>query len=641
MMWSEKSKWIWIDEEPKWDTYGEFYSEFEADSGNAGIRISADSNYMIYVNGRFVYSGQYPDYPHYKVYDEIDISKYLVEGKNKLAITVWYYGKENHVYSKGNAALRFEIFDDDKVLDFSSAETLSRKSIAFKNEYQKEITFELGFSFLYDLTKEDNWQNGEHSGFSKSRVVEQELPLYIRPVKLLVIDGKTESKLIKKGENYYLYDLGREEVGFLSLKVKSPVKQKLDICYGEHIVDGGVRSQIGDRDFSVEVVVGEGENDYTNYFRRLGLRYLEIYTENDIEIEYAGVIQCEYPLTDRDVKLENPLHQKIYDVCKRTLRLCIHEHHEDTPWREQSLYAMDSRNQMLCGYYAFEETEMQRASHLLLSKSQWDCGLLALTAPGVYERTIVSFSLAWITAIKEYLQHTGDAEFVKEILPVMKKLMMFFTERMENGLVRTDHEHKYWNFYEWTYRMDNERSDLSGDFDAPLNASFAIALRDYMYVCENIGNDAEKKWAEEIYESLKDAFHPAFYCEDNKAYKTYIDDKEPHFAQLTQAFALLGGVVPQEVEDDVRKNVINPDFVEASLSYCAYKYDALLMDRKNYQDIVISDIERQWGYMLDCGATSFWETILGEADFEGAGSLCHGWSAVPVYILSKVFGEDK
>ena len=30
------------------------------------------------------------------------------------------------------------------------------------------------------------------------------------------------------------------------------------------------------------------------------------------------------------------------------------EHYVDTPWREQCLYAFDARNQMLCGYYAFE-----------------------------------------------------------------------------------------------------------------------------------------------------------------------------------------------------------------------------------------------------------------------------------------------
>jgi len=48
--------------------------------------------------------------------------------------------------------------------------------------------------------------------------------------------------------------------------------------------------------------------------------------------------------------------------------------------------------------------------------------------------------------------------------------------------------------------------------------------------------------------------------------------------------------------------------------------------------------------MLYHGATTFWETILGEEDFSNAGSLCHGWSAVPIYFYHKyalnMSGED-
>ena len=36
--------------------------------------------------------------------------------------------------------------------------------------------------------------------------------------------------------------------------------------------------------------------------------------------------------------------------------------------------------------------------------------------------------------------------------------------------------------------------------------------------------------------------------------------------------------------------------------------------------------------MLYQGATSFWETEEGASDFGHAGSLCHGWSAMPAYF---------
>ena len=41
---------------------------------------------------------------------------------------------------------------------------------------------------------------------------------------------------------------------------------------------------------------------------------------------------------------------------------------------------------------------------------------------------------------------------------------------------------------------------------------------------------------------------------------------------------------------------------------------------------------RTWGDMLTQGATTFWETEQGGWDFDRGGSLCHAWSAVPLYL---------
>ena len=63
----DNSKWIWIDENKGCDTYGEFFATFECKEKSAKIRISVDSNYTLFLNGKFVSSGQYPDFPYFKV----------------------------------------------------------------------------------------------------------------------------------------------------------------------------------------------------------------------------------------------------------------------------------------------------------------------------------------------------------------------------------------------------------------------------------------------------------------------------------------------------------------------------------------------------------------------------------------------
>ena len=64
------------------------------------------------------------------------------------------------------------------------------------------------------------------------------------------------------------------------------------------------------------------------------------------------------------------------------------------------------------------------------------------------------------------------------------------------------------------------------------------------------------------------------------------------------------------------------------------KYDAIL---KTDGDVsfCVNEVCDVFGKMLFSGATSYWETAYGEADFDDAGSLCHGWSAVGCWLLCR------
>ena len=73
-----------------------------------------------------------------------------------------------------------------------------------------------------------------------------------------------------------------------------------------------------------------------------------------------------------------------------------------------------------------------------------------------------------------------------------------------------------------------------------------------------------------------------------------------------------------------------------SLSMQCFKYDALLkVDEEKYRSFILEDIEKIYVPMLDGGTGTVWETEIGESDFSRAGSLCHGWSAMPVYYYHK------
>jgi len=60
------------------------------------------------------------------------------------------------------------------------------------------------------------------------------------------------------------------------------------------------------------------------------------------------------------------------------------------------------------------------------------------------------------------------------------------------------------------------------------------------------------------------------------------------------------------------------------------------VDAKKYADKVLSEIRDTYRIMVEAGSTAAWETIDGAAAFDNAGSLCHGWSAIPVYYYQKL-----
>lgn len=628
-----RSRWIWAKGVSGEDIYADFAGKFEYSGGGAQVRISADSNYALYINGEFVFAGQYADFPHYKVYDEIDISGLCREGENEIFVTVWHYGRGNMGYYPGNAAVRFEVISGGDILCASDADTLSRKNPGYVAGLSKNITGQLGFSYKYDMTAGD-------IPFEKSNIVEQELPLFPRPVKRPIIKEEISSTLIGgDGKTHFLYDLGREEAGLLSVKIYSETEQDILIAYGEHIVDGGVRRIISSRDFSVEMRLKAGENEFFNPFRRLGGRYLEIFAESHIAPEKVTVRPVEYPLEMRPApKGLDELQKKIYDTCVRTLHLCMHEHYEDTPWREQALYAMDSRNQMLCGYYAFGEYEFPRGNLYLMSKDDRADGLLSICTPSKDDLTIPSFSLHYFTEVCEYTKYSGDVSLIKEIWKKLESVLSAFSDKAENNLIPVFEEKCHWNFYEWAEGLSGKLFGVDEKrFDMCLNCLYSLALQRMADMADILGMENDY-WI--LADRTNAAIRKAFFKEETGLFRNSTEDESA--SELANALGILSGAVAGDEAKTLAEKLAAKDngLTPATLSMLCFKYDALIMaDREKYRDYILSDISARYEKMLAAGATSFWETELGEKDFDDAGSLCHGWSAMPVCYYHTLMAE--
>ena len=648
----EKSKWIWHSPLARSDEYADFVETVNFIGKRAELAISSDSNYTVYINGSLAAFGQYADYPYKKVYDRIDVSGYMRQGKNVIAIRVWYYGIEtSSTYYPGRAGLLYSLYADDVLVAYSSEKTLSRPSPVFVPYKCKSITSQLGLTFEYDAKRADAWMLGmpdEAYPFTESCVVDIHPEMRERtclPTQL----GETHTAREVSGNNIApasehgrIFDLGRECVGFICLEFKAASDKPITVAFGEHLADGRVRQLVGGRDFSFIYHPVKGEvNYYMNAFRRFGCRYVELISDEPITDVKVYMRRVVYPVERREFPLGlTLLEEKIYDACVYTLECCMHEHYEDCPWREQALYTMDSRNQMLAGYYAFGETLFPKANLELISEDDRPDGLLSICYPIKRDFAIPSFSLHYVTECEEYLRYSGDEEFIRRIYPKISKTLAVFLDRIdENGLAKPFEGKKMWNFYEWTDGLDgadvwDDSIDATEDlsYDLALNSLISIALSRMISICSILGYDCAQFL--ERKEKLNAAIRSYFYNPECSLFETRRDTG--HYSRLANSLVILAGVLTQDEAEALAKRLANGEgMTDASLSMRTFLYDALILtDKDTYSEFVLRDIERVYSPMLKTGNNTVWETELGESDFDDAGSLCHGWSSIPIYYYN-------
>lgn len=611
-----KARWVWIDSK-KSDEYCSFQQSFKFKGDKIALNICAVTNYVAYVNGKRIGFGIFAGYTFEKYFDQIDITPYCNKGENVLTVTVWNEGVNSSTHIAEQGGLIFSVEENGQTVAVSGQDkTIGGLHGGYMQNRCRRITYQLGYT---------SGMVSEYSiEYGKCVDVDLTYNLKPRPVKKLVEEEFARAKQLNI-EDKVIFDLGRETAGYLAVEFECEEDCDVKIAYGEHLKDGQVRYLIEGRDFSLDFACKKGVNKFEQFFVRVAGRYLEVLAPKGVKVNKIGLIPVMYPQKEKEGFLTG-IEKQIYDVCIRTLRLCMHEHYEDCPWREQALYVLDGRNQMLCGYYAFEDASFQRENLVFISKGLREDGLLELTYPAVNTPAIPFFSVMYPVAVWEYIEHTGDKTILDLVMPTALKIMNFFKAKIaKNGLIGILPA-PYWNFYEWTDGSNGQGLQHPAEkYDLILNCAFLYSYERFKKLCRLYGVEYT---VDEV--PMKKAIEKTFYDDEKGMY--YLSSfGEKKYSQLGNAFAKLIGLGGENVLSAVKGEGV----IEATLSMLGYVYDALLCDGNN-KEFVLDDIKAKYKKMLDDGATSFWETMLGDADFGNAGSLCHGWSAMPIFYYNKL-----
>ena len=632
------AKWIWTCKDYGINDFAEFCQKIDYETGKVNVKFSVCGEYTLFVNGKYVKSIQYADFPGYKVYENVDITPYLRKGKNFVCFLCIWWSETGRRWNTPKAGLIYEIEKDGMIIAVSDENTPSRKSRAYLSGYDVIISSQLGYSFLYDASAEDEWLYGKGEGFAKSTVIDNDCSFVTCPIKAQNVGKVIKAEVFGEKKNY-IFDLGEEIVGFCDFVINSKSNQTIQVCYGELLKDGHVKKILDNRTFCFTYKTKEGRNEFTNYTLRLACRYIEIETEDEIDVEYIGILPQTYPTKTAKYDFLSGLDKDIYKICLNTLKLSMLEHYVDCPWREQCLYAFDSRNQMLTGYYAFSDGNFDyaRANLLLMSKDERRDGLMSICFPSGDDRTIPSFCLYYVLAVKEYICHSGDLTLGEEVFDKLLKVIGTFMNNRKDGLVCKFTDKAHWNFYDWSeYAFGPASERWGGKFepDCFINAITVMALCAFEEICEKLGKSNPYIG---VKEEISAKVNETFYNADSGFYFVISRDEKP--SELVNSLCVVSGIADEKKSKFICEKLVSGELVECSLSMKCMKYDALLKTDSKYKDNILSEIRNTYKIMLNEGSTTVWETKTGESDFRNAGSLCHGWSAIPIYYYHNFFAD--
>lgn len=610
----------------------EFCRFFDVNSaGNLNVKISAEARYKLYVNDVFIGSGPCKAAENRKYYDEYNLSKYLVCGRNEIKILVLQLqipfsgGRAfmDSVTRTGYMTAAIEgsvIFDDKKIILDTDEKWLVRRreNIAFIPRgaahyagLNEKINFDAAETEFINAVTVTSF---EYEGKTADKIIFNRFFAEKRPLPMM----KTEKYPLKRQGQYIYTD--KPVRGYIKLKLsgKGSVRLTYAECLkSEYITSGEYDRCSGNAFGDYDIVNINGTCIYEPYSLRV-FRFIHVQIEGTVKIETAEFISESYPIEfESEYNFGSEKMNKLWDMSVYTLKMCMSDTFEDCPYYERLQYTMDSYLEILFLMRLTDKRELIDKCINDLSNAAAYNGLLYNRYPTTEKEIIPTFSLFFVLMLEAHLDRYGDAEFIRGYMGVMDRILLWFKNNMCEGMVERS---AYWNYIDWVKPWEN------GVPAAKRNA--AITVQSMMYArallggikvmkclgCEGISEAYEKRYAELISAIKEKSFDNECFlftdCPDIKEYSCH-----------TQIWAVLSGCVNGDEAKKLMKNAMGIS-VQPTFSFSFFLFRAL---EKTGMYKCGSYIMDKLLKLTELNCKTVPETP------ENTRSECHGWSALAIY----------
>lgn len=591
------------------------------------LKIAADSKYWLWINGEMVVrEGGLKRGPARGegYYDEVDIAPALRKGVNRIAILLWYFGKQG--FSHQDSGQSGIIIDCANEAFRSGKGYFARLHPAFGVATEPLPNYRLPESNIrFDQRKElTDWQitNPKALGFS--------------PAAERGRWGDAPWGALTRRPTPQWKDYGVREAAWTRIPGAQYDSVVAALPYNMHInpvvictdPEGGHLVKIetdhtyhgGTANLRAEYITAKGCHTYENpgwlngeKIILLVQKEVEIngvaYRETGYDTEFEGTFSC-----------DDPFLMRFWKKGLRTLYVNMRDTFFDCPERERAQWWGDATELMGECFYTLSLSShalMDKAIHELCNWQKPDGALFSPIPAGNYSSELPAQMLASVGlyGFWNYYMNTGDEQTIRDAYPTVKRYLELW-KLDETGI--TAYRKGGWNWGDWGQNKDMRLLYAAWHY---------IALDAAARMADLVGLPEDAALWRTTMAALKDGFNRYWngWCYRHPAYMGATDDR-------VQALAVVAGIAGPDKYGRIAE--VFKTQHHASPYMEKYVLEAYFL--MGMGEAGLERARKRYATMVDDPhrTTLFEGWAVGQMDF-GGGTSNHAWSAGPIIVAGQ------
>jgi hypothetical protein len=536
---------------------------------SAPIVLTASARYYLWINGTFIESGPARSYPGQQLYDEIDIARWLVAGRNTIAIVVQ---KPSGItgYSLINRMGLFvegKIVCADRVIPIRTDATWQVRNAEWYLETPYLYTIPLGFQeHLAGAQEPPAWKIAEPgAGWGNAfclgdadtppwknlvaSITRKNLEIPFTPrlcwkgttdralpdVRLNNLARVFEAQSVTgsnvdfettgdwfqaDAENVFVFDFGKTRYVRPSVAVRDLTGQvRLEFFYHLALTDRphAVTGFGHEKEGACDSFTPDANTLHWMGLTPRGFRFLTI--------KVAGTGQCQFKLQTNAIEYpyqqnnhfqcDDEFLQSVWDTSLETLRSATTDVIGE-PARENVLWTFDGCVGGKAAYYSFGDTAMWRHCLQLSGQGIDDDGIPNAVVPAGYSfMTLIDQALYWVWSCREYYLVSGDQAFLQQQLPAIERLLRLCQQHLTDQDLFIPPGYA-WHWVDWA-PLNKE------PYSMPINALLLLAAQAAHYLAQEVplGSESLIALSTDLCQRLSQSLL-AFYDEQENGFRSHL-----------------------------------------------------------------------------------------------------------------------